>query len=104
KVKKEFMIPKIQNVRVNIIGFDHSKDESNIIITKDKMKAQYALDDAGKIYRVEFYELRGANLQQLLEYQKGTKVIKNAKMPDISTLKEAARKDKFLGSVLVEFQ
>ncbi|EAI6220160.1 deacylase, partial [Campylobacter upsaliensis] len=31
KVKKEFMIPKIQNVRVNIIGFDHSKDESNII-------------------------------------------------------------------------
>ncbi|EAI6211074.1 deacylase [Campylobacter upsaliensis] len=104
KVKKEFMIPKIQNVRVNIIGFDHSKDESNIIVTKDKMKAQYALDDAGKIYRVEFYELRGANLQQLLEYQKGTKVIKNAKMPDISTLKEAARKDKFLGSVLVEFQ
>ena len=104
KVKKEFMIPKMQNVRVNVIGFDYSKDESNVVVTKNKMKPQYALDDAGKIYRVEFYELRGANLQQLLEYKKGDKIIKNAKMLDVNTLKEAARKDKFLGSMLVEFE
>lgn len=103
-VKKDFLIPKIQNVRVNIIGFDHGKDESDIRADKSKMKAQYSLDNAGKIYRVEFYEMRWARFQQLLDYKKGDKLIKNAKTLDLATLKSAASKDKFLGSVLVEFE
>lgn len=104
KVKKDFLIPKMQNVRVNIIGFDHGKDESNINVDKSKMKTQYSLDNAGKIYRIEFYEMRWARFQQLLDYRKGDKLIKNAKTLDLATLKSAASKDKFLGSILVEFE
>lgn len=68
------------------------------------MQTQYSLDMAGKIYRVEFYELRGANLQQLLEVNTNSKLIKNAKNLDLNTLKMARSKDKFLGSILVEFE
>nr|WP_057042689.1 M99 family carboxypeptidase catalytic domain-containing protein [Campylobacter jejuni] len=104
KVKENFLIPKIANVRVNIIGFDHGKDESGILVHKKNMQTQYSLDMAGKIYRVEFYELRGANLQQLLEANTNSKLIKNAKNLDLNTLKVARSKDKFLGSILVEFE
>jgi len=104
KIKENFIIPKIQNVRVNVIGFEHSKDESNILITKNKMQKAYSIDKQGKIYRVEFYELRGAYLQQLLEYDGNDKIIKNAKILDINILKTADKKDKFLGSILVEFE
>lgn len=68
------------------------------------MQTQYSLDMAGKIYRVEFYELRGANLQQLLEANTNSKLIKNAKNLNLNTLKMARSKDKFLGSILVEFE
>lgn len=53
---------------------------------------------------MEFYELRGANLQQLLEANINSKLIKNAKNLDLNTLKMARSKDKFLGSILVEFE
>ncbi|EKE4842600.1 deacylase [Campylobacter coli] len=104
KVKENFLIPKIANVRVNIIGFDHSKDESNILVSKKNMQKPYSLDMAGKIYRVEFYELRGANLQQFLENSVESKLIKNAKILDLATLRTARAKDKFIGSILVEFE
>ncbi|AJP35770.1 hypothetical protein UC78_1288 [Campylobacter jejuni subsp. jejuni] len=68
------------------------------------MQTQYSLDMSGKIYRVEFYELRGANLQQLLEANINSKLIKNTKNLDLNTLKMARSKDKFLGSILVEFE
>lgn len=68
------------------------------------MQTQYSLDMAGKIYRVELYELRGANLQQLLEANTNSKLIKNAKNLNLNTLKMARSKDKFLGSILVEFK
>ncbi len=104
KVKENFFIPKIAGVRVNIIGFDHGKDESNILVHKKNMQSAYSLDMAGKIYRVEFYELRYANLQQLLEETTHSKMIKNAKILDLATLKTARSKDKFIGSFLVEFE
>ncbi|EPI8488464.1 deacylase, partial [Campylobacter jejuni] len=74
------------------------------LVHKKNMQTQYSLDMAGKIYRVEFYELRGANLQQLLEANTNSKLIKNAKNLDLNTLKMARSKDKFLGSILVEFE
>ncbi|EAH4460455.1 deacylase [Campylobacter coli] len=104
QVKENFLVPRIKGARVNIIGFDHSKDESGILVHKKNMQTQYSLDMAGKIYRVEFYELRGANLQQLLEANINSKLIKNAKNLDLNTLKMARSKDKFLGSILVEFE
>ncbi|EAJ0249248.1 deacylase, partial [Campylobacter coli] len=103
QVKENFLVPRIKGARINIIGFDHSKDESGILVHKKNMQTQYSLDMAGKIYRVEFYELRGANLQQLLEANINSKLIKNAKNLDLNTLKMARSKDKFLGSILVEF-
>ncbi|KAA6224574.1 MULTISPECIES: M99 family carboxypeptidase catalytic domain-containing protein [unclassified Campylobacter] len=104
RVKENFLIPKIQGVRVNVIGFNYYGDESNIIINKSKMQTQYSLDKAGKIYRVEFYELRSAKLPQLLEYESGSKFIKNTKPIDMSLIQKAGKKDKFLGSILVEFE
>lgn len=104
KVKENFLIPSIKGVRVNIIGFDHGKDESNIFIHKKDMQQAYSLDMAGKIYRVEFYELRWANLQQLLENTIDAKLIKKTKNLDPSILKSAKTKDKFIGSILVEFE
>lgn len=103
-VKDNFLIPKIKDVRVNVIGFEHGKDESNILIRKKNMQSAYSLDMQGKIYRVEFYELRGAKLPQILEYTEPKKLINNAKTPDIYTLELASKKDKFLGSILVEFE
>ncbi|MBT0795002.1 deacylase, partial [Campylobacter lari] len=67
QVKENFLVPRIKGARVNIIGFDHGRDESNILVSKKNMQKPYSLDMAGKIYRVEFYELREANLQQSLE-------------------------------------
>ncbi|MBZ7947312.1 hypothetical protein, partial [Campylobacter molothri] len=55
-------------------------------------------------YRVEFYELRWANLQQLLENTIDAKLIKKTKNLDPSILKSAKTKDKFIGSILVEFE
>ncbi|EFS3143635.1 deacylase [Campylobacter coli] len=104
QVKENFLVPRIKGARVNIIGFDHGRDESNILVSKKNMQKPYSLDMAGKIYRVEFYELREANLQQSLEDSTESKLIKNAKILDLATLKTAKAKDKFIGSILVEFE
>ncbi|EAI3898593.1 deacylase [Campylobacter coli] len=104
QVKENFLVPRIKGARVNIIGFDHGRDESNILVSKKNMQKPYSLDMAGKIYRVEFYELREVNLQQSLEDSIESKLIKNAKILDLATLKTAKAKDKFIGSILVEFE
>lgn len=104
KVEKKFLVPKIESVRVNVIGFNRPGDESDILITKKDMQKQYSLDMSGRIYRVEFYELRGAGLPQLLEYDSGNKIITNTRDLDESTVVSANSKDKFLGSILVEFE
>ena len=103
-VKKEFMIPKIKGVRVNIIGLDKGRDESGIRVVKKNMIPQYSLDKAGKMFRVEFYELRWAMLDQQAVSHRDDKIIKNAQEPSIKTYEEAKNKDKFLGSILVEFE
>lgn len=103
-VSNEFMIPKMSGVRVNVIGFNHSKDESGIVITKDKMLRQYSLDAAGRFFRVEFYELRYADLPQQLFPKNNSKTIDKAPYISDAQFKEALKKDKFLGSILVEFK
>lgn len=103
-VKKEFMIPKIKGVRVNIIGLDKGRDESGIKVVKKNMIPQYSLDTASKMFRVEFYELRWAMLDQQAVSYIDDKIIKNAQEPSIKIYEEAKNKDKFLGSILVEFE
>lgn len=103
-VKQNFKIPAISGVRVNVIGFDRGKDESEILISKNQMQSRYSLDKKRKIYRVEFYELKNANLnEQILTKNTHTKEIKNV---DISNnlIEKAEQKDKFLGMILVEFE
>ncbi|MBF7066730.1 deacylase [Campylobacter volucris] len=103
-VKQNFKIPAISGVRVNVIGFDRGKDESEILISKNQMQSRYSLDKKRKIYRVEFYELKNANLnEQILAKNTHTKEIKNV---DISNnlIEKADQKDKFLGMILVEFE
>lgn len=104
QIKKEFIIPKISGVRVNVIGLDLGKDESGILVTKNKMQPRFSLDLDGKMFRVEFYELRTAHLPQQLSPKPSAKRIKNPPQIDINTYNQAMRKDKFLGSILIEFE
>ena len=103
-VKEKFMIPKINGVRVNVIGFDYARDESGIEIRKKDMQRQFSLDAAGKYFRVEFYELRHADLNQQLLPTTNSKTIDNAPYLSDRQYQEALKKDKFLGSILVEFK
>lgn len=103
-VKKNFMIPKIKGVRVNVIGLDAGRDESGIEVEREKMLPQFSIDLAGKIFRVEFYELRGANLEQRVSNETFSKTVKNAPQIPAHIYAKAREKDKFLGSILVEFE
>ncbi|HFU1644657.1 TPA: M99 family carboxypeptidase catalytic domain-containing protein [Campylobacter lari] len=103
-VKNNFEIPAINGVRVNVIGFDKGSDESEILIHKNQMQKRYSIDKKRQIYRVEFYELKNANLnEQVLMENKHSKIIKNAKI-STSAIEKAEQKDKFIGMILVEFQ
>ena len=104
RVKKYFQIPKIKGVRVNVIGLDKGKDESGLKVRKKDMLSQYSLDKAGKMFRVEFYELRAANLAQQVIDKNASKVIKNAPQINHKTYEKVVKKDKFLGLILVEFE
>ena len=104
RVKKYFQIPKIKGVRVNVIGLDKGKDESGLKVRKKDMLSQYSLDKAGKIFRVEFYELRTANLAQQVIDKNASKIIKNAPQINHKTYEKVVKKDKFLGLILVEFE
>jgi len=57
-VKDDFKIIKNKKYRVNIIGYHakNRKDESNILISKQKLNRRYAVDKAGKTFRIEFYK------------------------------------------------
>ena len=103
-VKDHFLIPKMNGVRVNVIGFDYGSDETGILISRNKMQPRYSLDTEGKVFRVEFYELRAANLPQQENINKGLKIIANAPAVPAQAMQQALKKDKFLGSVLVEFK
>lgn len=104
KVKDYFIIPKIKGVRVNVIGLSVGRDESGIKVKYKQMQKPYSLDLAGKIFRVEFYELRYARLEQQITTTQADKTIKNAKAISTQIHAQTLQKDKFLGSILVEFE
>lgn len=56
-VKSDFLVKNKNGYRVNVIGYTNSKykNESGIKISKDKILTRYSVDNAGKIFRVEFY-------------------------------------------------
>ena len=58
KVKNDFMVKKIKNHRVNIIGFTKKTfpNESGLTITKNKILQKYSIDKKGTIFRVEVYK------------------------------------------------
>lgn len=104
KVKNYFTVPKIKGVRVNVIGLNVGADESGLKVSKKQMQKQYSLDMAGKIFRVEFYELRNARLTQQIHHTQASKTIKNAKDVSTQIYAQTQKKDKFLGLILVEFE
>ena len=56
-VTADFKVRKVDNQRVNIIGY-HSKgvsDESEITISLSNLNKKYSIDKAHKRYRIEFY-------------------------------------------------
>lgn len=56
-VKKEFSVNDIEGVRVNVIGARIAgiENESGVRITKAMLPGKYGIDNAGTIFRVEFY-------------------------------------------------
>ena len=56
-IKDDFKIIKSKQYRVNIIGYrsKNVKDESNILISEHNLNRKYAVDKAGKTFRIEFY-------------------------------------------------
>lgn len=104
KVKDYFIIPKIKGVRVNVIGLSVGRDESGIKVKYKQMQKPYSLDLAGKIFRVEFYELRYARLEQQITTTQADKIIKNTKTISTQIHAQTLEKDKFVGSILVEFE
>ena len=104
KVKDYFIIPKIKGVRVNVIGLSVGRDESGLKVRYKQMQKPYSLDLAGKIFRVEFYELRYARLEQQITTTQADKTIKNPKAISTQIHAQTLQKDKFLGSILVEFE
>lgn len=56
EVKKDFLVKKQENVRINIIGFNGKGSEDNIKLELKNMQKQYSVDKAAKIYRIEAYE------------------------------------------------
>lgn len=104
KVKDYFIIPKIKGVRVNVIGLSLGRDESGIKVKYKQMQKPYSLDLAGKIFRVEFYELRYARLEQQITTTQADKIIKNTKTISTQIHAQTLQKDKFVGSILVEFE
>ncbi len=104
KVKKDFMIPKIRGTRINVIGLNKGRDEGGITISRKNLLGAYSMDTAGKVFRVEFYELRWSMLTQQAVPSIASKIIKNPPQIDIETHKKASEKDRFIGSILVEFE
>lgn len=60
EVKKNFLVHKQKDYRVNIIGFvhKHKKDESDLVVTKKQLNRRFSVDKSGKKYRVEVYETK----------------------------------------------
>ncbi|AQW82184.1 peptidoglycan LD-carboxypeptidase [Campylobacter pinnipediorum subsp. pinnipediorum] len=57
-VENFFNIEKQNGIRVNVIGYNSGKiDESDENISRKNMITRYSTDKAGKIYRVELYEI-----------------------------------------------
>jgi len=56
EVKKDFLVKEDSNYRVNVIGFTTSKKlETDIKITKAQIPKRFSVDQAGNIFRVEYY-------------------------------------------------
>ncbi|MGB0990492.1 MAG: M99 family metallo-carboxypeptidase C-terminal domain-containing protein, partial [Halarcobacter sp.] len=56
-VNNNFKIKPIKDLRVNIIGFVHKKnDEAGVTVNKNRLQKRFSIDKSGKIFRVEFYK------------------------------------------------
>lgn len=58
KIDKYFKVLKLNNQRVNVIGYTNKKhkNEAELVIKKSNMLRRYSIDKKGKTYRVEFYD------------------------------------------------
>ena len=75
-VESSFEIEPIDNFRVNIIGFVQKgkRDESGILIKKEKIKKRFSIDRNGKIFRVEFYKNNKFTGMVLVNFDKNRKM------------------------------
>lgn len=56
-VNNNFKIKPIKDLRVNVIGFVHNKnDEAGVTVNKNRLQKRFSIDKSGKIFRVEFYK------------------------------------------------
>jgi hypothetical protein len=57
-VNDDFTILKIQDFRVNVIGFTSmkAKDESGLKVTLDSLNKKFSVDKSNRTYRIELYK------------------------------------------------
>ena len=88
-VKNNFLVKKLKNYRVNIIGFTkHAcSNESGVMVTKNNILKNYSIDKKGSIFRVEVYKSHKFSGMVLVDFGgKGLSRLKLAcknKTPDI---------------------
>lgn len=57
QVKEEFLVKRLKDFRINVIGFQtKTKDECEILIKKTDIPAHFSIDKKAKIYRIEYYK------------------------------------------------
>ncbi len=56
-VDKEFIVNAEEGYRINVIGWKdpNIRNESGVVINKEKIRQRFSLDRAGNLYRVEIY-------------------------------------------------
>lgn len=55
-VSDDFKVIESENIRVNVIGYKSSIDESNVTINLNQLDKRFSVDENGKVYRIEFYK------------------------------------------------
>ena len=71
-VKGSFVVKRMDNIRVNVIGFSSKQgiDESEIRIPYERLNKSYSIDRSNLIYRVEFYKANEFCGMSLIHFRK----------------------------------
>jgi len=89
-VKNNFMVKRLKDHRVNVIGFtkEACSNESELTVTKDTILKNYSIDENGTLFRVEVYRAKKFSGMVLVDFggrkKPGFHMAYKEKAPDVS--------------------